>query len=470
MFLKRYGYSIILSLVFSAVLAMALPVVAPFVLVALLLIVLLPQKTILIIGLTSLLFQLLPEKLTFFYNYSMLSGVLDPSLPIYLTKLSPVTGLIGIVTLFLLIQFRKIIIFKFKIARPLFWGLTLVLLSFFLLIWFIEHRLFSSWGLAISTWTVIALAKYMWFFAYDLQVKDESEYKSFVSRAAFYSQFWTFRLIAPTIPRGENFWTRFAVTNADELRKLRHSALFLLIWGVFLEFTFDLYAEWTEKLILFENYRLFTIDQMLSMVKHGRSLHPLQVIVSGLSDNLVHLMHIVAWGHIAVAVIWFCGFKVPKNTDSPHLSKDPLDFFARVNFYLKEIVFQLFYFPCFIRLRSLSLPWRVFISIFYAVTIGKFLVNYTKMAPLIIKMGIFNSLKQHLAYLIYCVLLTMLLYPFLMKSLKNNQESVVSLPKKLLISFAIFFGYTAIRMFDTIWMNDPAVNAKLFLLFFGVRI
>jgi hypothetical protein len=209
---------------------------------------------------------------------------------------------------------------------------------------------------------------------------------------------------------------------------------------------------------------------MLRRVNRGHDFSFLEVFVSGLADNSLNLVKIVIWGHITVSLIWFCGFKIPKNTDNPHLSSNPVDFFARINFYLKEAVFQLFYFPCFLRLKNWSLRLRIFISIVYAVCLGKFLLNYTKVAALILEKGIIGSLKQHVSYFIYCVLLALLLYPFLVSSMEEKKRKHYTTLQKVGISLATFFGYTAIRMFDTIAMDNPAVNAKLFMLFFGIKI
>ncbi len=458
--LKNKILQIILALLFAALFSLVHREAAEIMSLILILIVICPKWRINIIAIGTLIFQLVPLHSAFQYSEQRLVALLRDAPIKELTNASWLTGALSVCTLYVLIYFRRILLRTPRIQRPLAWGLVTTMTFFFVSAELVHWGLIKGGPAYVLIWILVCLMKYVWFFSYDLQ-NNLKKNETVFWRAAYYTQFWTFNLVSGTVPKGEKFWTKFEVKDHLELTRLRVHALLLLVWGIILKTGFGVF----HRALYQEGF--LSINQMLVIIKNGQHLGSKQAALYALLDNFLYIGNIVCWGHIMVSIVWFCGYKIPKNTDSPYLSSNPLDFFGRMYFYLKEILFQIFYFPCFMFLKGVPLFSRVFLSLFYAVFFGKFLINYTKQVGMIVEMGVGKSLHQHFPYMIYCLLLTLALFPYLLNDIRGKQKRLLNVPSKIGISLAIFIGYTLMRLFDTLQVNDIAINFKLLLTVLG---
>lgn len=324
----------------------------------------------------------------------------------------------------------------------------------------------SVFKVAIA-WAAVGLIRVLWYFAYDLLNKPESVSFDW-SRIAFYRPVWSVFFIAP-MPQGERGLKAHEAGDDVSLRKLRWQAVVLAAWGAGLYLLGSQVAELTygsspaDTVVpgpqpvahLLDNASVISLKPVLNLWR--------DVFV----DFLFHIVEFTGWGHVIVAVVWFFGYKIPLNTRAPLLARDPLDFFQRYNYYYKELLWQIFFFPVFAKLARLPLALRLYLTTWAAVGAANWLILWARYVRIILEEGVAASVQSMTQYMIYCTVLVHMVFPFVYYSVKRPPGPVQKRWKHVLAAFATVLAYAILRIFDDDQFGDVRDNLAVFSRLFG---
>jgi hypothetical protein len=87
-------------------------------------------------------------------------------------------------------------------------------------------------------------------------------------------------------------------------------------------------------------------------------------------DLVWRVLKLAAFGHAVVGIIRFCGFNVFRNTYKPLLAETIISFWNRYDYYFKELLMNLFFFPTFVRRFRDSPRLRLFAAVFASAFLG----------------------------------------------------------------------------------------------------
>lgn len=371
-------------------------------------------------------------------------------------------GVVGLVMVFL--RFRA----GDKPQRPsLYIGLAIVL--YFAIIEHLRVAHAHPWLTALLLGVAVGIVRYVWYFAYDLQSKAQSPRRFSIFRLAFYRPFWSWYFVAP-IPKGESYWRRIEVSAPSDLGLLRSKAMGLMYWGFALHFLMigskELFGEVS---VIGVTLHVRPILESLQLIEAGRALSVLDVWTSVLWDFWVNLLLFASRGHMIVAVVWFAGYQCERNTRAPLLAKSPIDFFQRYNYFYKELLFQIFFFPTFLRLKGLPAKVRIALALLIAVGLGNFLVIFLRNTELHFTLGFGASFIELSNYLVYALLLTVMLLPSTVTSLQGGPGPLrISATRKVFSVAMTVAGFAAIRIFEEDHHGRMLASWKMFGALFGL--
>ena len=81
-------------------------------------------------------------------------------------------------------------------------------------------------------------------------------------------------------------------------------------------------------------------------------------------------LDVAAQGHGFIGLLRLFGFNVFRNTYKPLLAESVIDFWSRFYYYFKELMFELFFFPTYLRYFRTYPKLRMFVAVFAAAFVG----------------------------------------------------------------------------------------------------
>ena len=186
--------------------------------------------------------------------------------------------------------------------------------------------------------------------------------------------------------------------------------------------------------------------------------------VAVFSDFFLGLLEAMAKGHCIIGLCRLCGFRADPLVRNPLGARSVSDFFARYNYYYKELLLHAFYYPVFFRLSRLSLEVRVTAATLASVGVGNFLLHLARCRFLVLEMGAPAAALAQLPYLLYCIFLGALISIDQVQELrgrKTRRPPLVVIPGLILI-----FGL--LRIFDSVFSGDIRNNLTLLFRLFGL--
>ena len=130
-----------------------------------------------------------------------------------------------------------------------------------------------------------------------------------------------------------------------------------------------------------------------------------QMFFSVLFHFLVSTIELICWGNYIVLLLMFYGFKLPLNT-SNILNVDSFSlFFKKYDFYYREFLIRLFYYPSFYHLKNYSLRFRNGFALFVSLFIGNFFYHLFSQEYLLMTASLLDIFYKSLPMLLYTFLL-----------------------------------------------------------------
>lgn len=175
--------------------------------------------------------------------------------------------------------------------------------------------------------------------------------------------------------KGLDYLSRHEATDAEAIAKSQLAGVKLLllaaIWylsrdlldHVFFGASVSYLATWPEAWVM-------DLPRLAEVLKSGEYFGGLQGWALIYLELVRTTLSVAAVGHVIVGCLRLLGFNVFRNTYKPLLSQSILEFWNRFFYYFKELMVDFFFYPTYLKLRSLSPSARMFIAIFTAAFLG----------------------------------------------------------------------------------------------------
>ncbi len=109
--------------------------------------------------------------------------------------------------------------------------------------------------------------------------------------------------------------------------------------------------------------------------------------------------------HMIVGVARLCGYRALRGSWRPLQARSIADFWNRYNYYFKELLAQLFYFPVFMRWFKHRPLLRLYAALIAAVCLGNVLLHLLQHWNAIVTIGLLNTLAAFHVYVVYSLIL-----------------------------------------------------------------
>lgn len=170
--------------------------------------------------------------------------------------------------------------------------------------------------------------------------------------------------------------------------------------------------------------------------------------------ELIHHTTVLAiFGHWIIGSLRLVGFNVFRNTYKPLLSRSVLDFFNRYDFYFKELLLDFFFYPTYLRLRSVSPQLRLFLAIFAAAFLGNMYYHVLAWQPeAVIALDFARLWETWGPRVFYSFLLALGIWISMLRQEKQRRAGyTATLPVRLRQIAGVWTFYAIIR----IWSMPP---------------
>lgn len=182
-------------------------------------------------------------------------------------------------------------------------------------------------------------------------------------------------------------------------------------------------------------------------------------------------IRLAIFGHVIVGCLRLLGFNVFRNTYKPLLAESIVEFWNRFYYYFKEVLVEFFFYPTYLRLRSLSPTARTFAAVFAAAFVGNMYFHVLYESPdevvLLDLQGLWALWGPRL---IYCLLLAIGIWLSMLRQQKLRAAGEAPGPWTRLRRIAgVWTFYSVLQIWNT-RMEDVRIadcNA-LFLSLFGL--
>lgn len=282
------------------------------------------------------------------------------------------------------------------------------------------------------------------------------------------SQGWMTGLILPPVGVLGN-WDRVATKSFAETVQLQRRSLWVFVVAAIFGYFRIRYVP----VIGEEEKASFPMIQSALIALHsGKSLSTLDLWRAVLTDFGFYFILLMWTGLMAVATMRMAGFHVFRNTYRLFESSTFSEFFERYQYFYKELVFTVTFWPLFVRMRSIGLKWRVALSLFLSVGVYNTYLNltfrWTKTVFLDFDGAAQKMLTFTINYLVYATMLAALIYPSMLKAVTGRETATHSTWRRIVKLLGILLTFAAIRTFERSIPGEYLVNWRMFFGLLGL--
>ena len=360
-------------------------------------------------------------------------------------------------------------------------------------------------GIALASGFFCYFAVFIWYFGYDLQHVEKGNpqlstsgqsqmtqsLKNAIRKLAFYRPFWNLAFMIAPLPRGESTIKVIEAKDRQQLLQSQRKGLILVVWALamlILSKGIGSYCFGTDFFgrNLSQNNLLPSLSEALDNASKHQYLGISGVWKVIFAEFFQHLSLISAWGHLIIGIARFSGYLALRNTYRPLSSTNFNEFFNRYNYYYKELLVQLFYYPAFFgwakRLFPSSLKLRAAASVFFAAGVANFVIHIFLHVEDYLKMPFCEALAHNAQYGFYCFCLAAVVAssqinqlrttPFKIKiftSKRFTQRKYAQIFDQVISVFIVITFYAVLRIFDDGFNGSIKNNFSFALSAIGVH-
>ena len=225
--------------------------------------------------------------------------------------------------------------------------------------------------------------------------------------------------------KGLDFLTRHEAADPGAFAKSQLAGIKLLIlavlWTYVLEFMnavfFGMRDYWlTEWTLNLPTITEMVLDESSRSWYLGWSVIYLELVRSVLTLAIM--------GHVIVGCLRLLGFNVFRNTYKPLLSESVVEFWNRYYFYFKELLVEFFFYPTYLRARSVGPRTRMLLAVFAAAGLGNLYFHILALPEVALNAGFSGFVDYWSARAVYCVLLALGIWVSMLRQQKSRQAGV----------------------------------------------
>lgn len=363
--------------------------------IAMLLCCVLPQRRLLVLTATGLVYFLLrPFKMGPHYEYfEQIAVPLLPMLPAALISVPFGLMFLGLVAAMLRNQDLKILVFAAN--RPLvFMFLIGCCLAAATLVLPHEHALFAP------AWIGLAFLTSSFFFVGYVLLDHRSKTRlPLHAQLGFVRPFWA-GFAAPM--KGPAFIFKAEAKSDADLAVSRLKGIKLAVWALILFLTW----EWGFNRLIHDVWAFPRLDDLIVASASGDPAS-LGVRWGAVAvDFMAMVIYMGAAIHAVVAVVRVSGFCIPRGMVSPLGSRTIAEFWGRYLFYFKEMLVDFFFYPTFRRYFKSHPRLRMAFATFAAAFVGNVLFDFMHAMPSVAFEGSERFLQGLASYCVYAGVLT----------------------------------------------------------------
>jgi hypothetical protein len=338
-------------------------------------------------------------------------------------------------------------------------------------------------------------SKYVWFQAYSIHEARLQEHSPTMRQLAVYQPYWYPSMLP--LHKGASFLGRIECRDAESLAVCQLKALKLIMWAAVLNVVLVLakgffYGEGLDVSksfliqwqagglgLFFNGEYLATLWQRdviawfapldITLTNMAQGAEP-PVAGGAMAASIFYLMmyvcNLAVNSHVGIAVLRMSGFYALRNVYRPFEAKSIADFFGRYNYYYRELLVTIFFYPTFFQCFKKHPRLRQFFAIFAAAAIGNTLFHLFYRFEYIVQVGIFEAALSFHTFAVYGVILTVGIFMSHLNKVKPRNPSIW---KKGWTLFVILVFYSIATIFADEGYHSIGVNIQFLLAVFGVR-
>ena len=380
-----------------------------------------------------------------------------------------------------------------KVGMPFYWLLAFYvgLVGIFSTGWLSESARAIFWAVSVPFGGMI------WFLGYTLIERKKPGLPGFWGQVGHYIPFWAHDSEIP-MGKGASYLQRIEAKTPEALAishlkgikliywalllHILHTALTGILYGrgsmgdlVLLRNNADLLFYWRGELYI----RFGGIPDWLWMPRFRAAFDACmrgacygwlinwQALISFFFDDLLRA---AIWMHVTIGTLRIAGFNALRGMRNPLAASSIADFWNRVDYYFKEMLVHLFYFPVFFRYLRRWRYLRMFASVFAAVFIGNSLLHFLMYQRVIMERGIWAALQGFHGYAIYAFILANGIF-FSQWLLDRHSPLRGYLQHRILAPLRVSTFYCLILVFAYTRMDSNIVdNLRFFCSLFGISL
>jgi len=173
------------------------------------------------------------------------------------------------------------------------------------------------------------------------------------------------------------------------------------------------------------------------------------------------VLRLAVAGHVIIGCLRLLGFNVFRNTYKPLLAESILEFWNRFYYYFKELLVDFFFYPAYLRLRSLGPRARMFVAVFAAAFMGNMYHHILASPDTVIHLDLAGFWIAWGSRFVYCFLLAVGIWVSMLRQQKLRLTGVkASLPLRLRRIAGVWTFYGLIHVWS-ISPQDASIGDRL---------
>ena len=302
----------------------------------------------------------------------------------------------------------------------------------------------TGW-LRVAAWiAVLAIGRMLWFFCYTLADRDARNRDAVPLQTGLWHPAWMADPRSGTpIAKGAAYLRKIEARDPEELAVTQIKGLKLLIWALALRV-----CHLAMQRIIYGTLGIPEFGIAFSRSAAGHPFAWYWNCLSLVAAFLMSLLEMSIWGHQIVACARMAGFRALRNTYRPLESRTLAEFWNRFNFYFKELLVDLFFYPTYLRYFKKHPRVRMAAATMTAAFAGNAIFHFLRDINYVEELGWWRSIAGFQTYLFYTFILGAGISISQLRAKRKDDPSRSWLRRRFVPVLSVAGFYCVVHIFD----------------------